>query len=186
MKIASAQILIIPDDVAGNLLRSQEAVVAAKTLGADFVVLHHHKINELDFARELYQTGSKVDTVSTEFGTVGLMICADALSQDDRVIERLIAQGADVILSPSAWAVPSDHNNDINPYGSLWVGAYRNGLGSSNTWIVATSNVGVISQGVWAGHLCIGNSIAIGPEVEQMQVFPFGSDAVHIEMVEIL
>ncbi len=149
------------------------------------IVIHHRKINELDFAKEIYSTGSDVFAVDTPFGKVGLMICADALSGNDMVVERLVELGTDVILSPSAWAVPPTHDNTVNPYGSLWVDAYRKGLGSSKSWIVATSNVGVMTDSVWTGFPCIGNSIAIGPAASDLIVSPFGQSAVHIELIEI-
>lgn len=149
------------------------------------IAIHHRKINELDFARELYSTGDSVSTADTPFGKIGLMICADALSESDRVAERLVELGAEVILSPSAWAVPPDHDNIASPYGSLWVDNYRRGLGDSKTWIIATSNVGQVSEGVWDGFFCIGNSIAIGPKPGDLVVSPFGADAVHIKLIEI-
>jgi predicted amidohydrolase len=150
------------------------------------IQIHHRKINELHFAKELYQTGSEVFSAETRFGTVGLMICADALSETEQVIERLVEKGVDIILSPSAWAVAPEHDNDLNPYGSLWIDAYRNGLKNSKTWIIATSNVGVIAEGVWQSHLCIGNSIASGPNHDELQISPFGKDAIHIEIIEVL
>jgi predicted amidohydrolase len=250
VKVSSAQIRIIAGDLAGNLNRASEAVLEAKNLGADFVVLpecsnfgwtdlsakteaveieqdplvnqmrllaselsiyiavgfvervgsqlfnssvlidaqgsviiHHRKINELDFAQELYSTGSEVSVAKTPFGIVGLMICADALSQTDKVIERLMVKGAEFILSPSAWAVPPSHDNVLEPYGSLWIDAYRRGLGAGKSWIVATSNVGVIQTGAWGGHLCIGNSIAIGPNESDLFISPYGVDAVHTKLV---
>ena len=149
------------------------------------IILHHRKINELDFAKEIYSVGSSVNVVETEFGKVGLMICADALSETDQVTERLLSLGADLILSPSAWAVPPTHDNQAEPYGSLWVEAYRRGLGSSRTWIIATSNVGIVESGVWAGHPCIGNSIAMGPGSNDLIMLPFGQDAVHTEIIAI-
>jgi predicted amidohydrolase len=166
---------------AGNELFN--AAVLIDTQGE--IVIHHQKINELDFAKVLYSTGSQVFTTQTPFGKIGLMICADALEESDRVIERLVALGAQVILSPSAWAVPPTHDNAITPYGSLWVDAYRRGLGTSESWIVATSNVGVIAQGVWKDHLCIGNSIAIGPKQADLVVLPFGAQAVNTQIIEI-
>jgi predicted amidohydrolase len=149
------------------------------------IVIHHQKVNELGFAKELYSTGTTVSTAETPFGTIGLMICADALEESDQVIERLVAAGAEVILSPSAWAVPPEHNNLETPYGSLWVNAYRRGLGESKSWIVATSNVGKISHGVWKNHLCIGNSIAIGPNEQDIVISPFGAEASHLGIIEI-
>jgi predicted amidohydrolase len=141
------------------------------------ILIHHRKINELDFARELCSTGSQVAVADTPLGTIGLMICADALSETDRVTERLVAMGADFILSPSAWAVPPEQDNELTPYGSLWVDNYTRGMGNISTWIVAISNVGPVLEGTWAGHFCIGNSIAIGPNPEDLVVSPFGADA---------
>jgi predicted amidohydrolase len=150
-----------------------------------YIVLHHRKINELDFARAIYSTGTETYTTVTEFGTIGLMICADALSKPDRVIQNLVEKGAQVILSPSAWAVPPQHDNIATPYGPLWFEAYRDGLAESNAWIVATSNVGVIAGGEWDGHPCIGNSIAMGPLEENLFISPFGAEAVHIKIIDI-
>jgi predicted amidohydrolase len=149
------------------------------------IVIHHQKVNELGFAKEMYSTGSSVSTAETPFGKIGLMICADALEASDQVIERLLDKGAQVILSPSAWAVPPEHDNLETPYGSLWVNAYRRGLGNSRAWIVAASNVGKISHGVWKDHLCIGNSIAIGPSDKDIVISPFGPEASHLEIIEI-
>jgi len=146
------------------------------------ILLHHRKINELDFAREMYSTGDQISSVDAPLGKLGLMICADALSEDDRIIARLIESGAEIILSPSAWAVPPDFNNSLTSYGSLWVEAYAAGLKDSKVWVIATSNVGVVPSGRRAGHKCIGNSITMGPG-KSLQVSPFGEDAVHIELI---
>jgi predicted amidohydrolase len=146
------------------------------------ILLHHRKINELDFARKMYSTGDQISTVDTPLGKLGLMICADALSEDDRIIARLIEDGAEVILSPSAWAVPPDFDNSLTPYGSLWIDAYSSGVVDSKVRIIATSNVGVIRHGEWAGHKCIGNSIAMGLD-HSVHISPFGESAVHIELI---
>jgi predicted amidohydrolase len=146
------------------------------------ILLHHRKISELDFAREIYSTGNKISSVETPLGKLGLMICADALSEKDRIIGRLIEDGAQLILSPSAWAVPPDFDNSATPYGSLWIDAYALGIADSNTWVISTSNVGVVRDGQWAGHKCIGNSISMGP-AQSVQISPFGEDAIHIELI---
>src|SRR5687767_8239346 len=39
------------------------------------VLLHHRKIHELDFARELYACGDRLDVAEAPFGVVGVMIC---------------------------------------------------------------------------------------------------------------
>ena len=45
--------------------------------------------------------------------------------------------GADVILSPSSWAVRPDHNNDINPYGKEWLDAYMPVASEFSVWIAS-------------------------------------------------
>jgi predicted amidohydrolase len=146
------------------------------------IILRHRKINELDFAREIYATGDQISSVDTPLGKLGLMICADALSEEDRIVARLVEAGAEVILSPSAWAVPPDFDNSLTPYGPLWVDAYSSGLGDAKTWIIATSNVGVMRSGPWAGFKCIGNSMAIGAD-RTVQVSPFGESAVNLRLI---
>ena len=249
MKVASAQILVVGGDAAGNLARAKVAIAESSKMGAQIVllpecsnfgwadpsaiieatqisadlfiqgikesaiinqvyvtvgfverdganlynsaviisplgevILQHRKINELDFAREIYATGDQISLVDTPLGKLGLMICADALSEEDRIVARLVEAGADVILSPSAWAVPPDFDNDLTPYGSLWIDAYSSGLANSSIWVIATSNVGIMRSGPWADFKCIGNSISIGPD-RKAQVSPFGEGAVHINLI---
>ncbi|MCJ7772780.1 MAG: carbon-nitrogen hydrolase family protein, partial [Desulfobacterales bacterium] len=46
------------------------------------LVLKHRKINELDIAHDLYDQGDRINVCETEFGTIGVLICADASSKD--------------------------------------------------------------------------------------------------------
>src|SRR5262245_50057400 len=68
------------------------------------LLLHHRKINELDIAHDLYSVGNRLGVVHTELGTFGLAICADNFSDSLAVSHVLCRMGAQVILSPSAWA----------------------------------------------------------------------------------
>ena len=84
------------------------------------VILLHRKLNELTIGHEYYAEGDRLNVCETELGTLGLMICADAFAQDQVLGRALGYMGADVILSPSAWAVPANHDNRVEPYGQLW------------------------------------------------------------------
>src|SRR5262245_50085487 len=83
------------------------------------LLLHHRKINELDIALDLYSVGDRVGVAHTDLGTFGLNICADNFSDSLAISHVLCRMGAQVILSPSAWAVDADHDNTREPYGKL-------------------------------------------------------------------
>lgn len=128
------------------------------------LLLHHRKINELDIALDLYSVGNRLGVVETELGTFGLAICADNFSDSLAVSHVLARMGAQVILSPSAWAVDADHDNQKQPYGQLWLDAYRELARLYDVTVVGVSNIGPITSGPWRGRKCIGCSLAVGPE----------------------
>ncbi len=128
------------------------------------IVLHHRKINELDFAREIYSVGDCLGVAETPWGRAGLMICADAFAPGQVISRSLAMMGARFILSPCAWAVPADHDNGREPYGQLWLDNYGPVAREFGVWIAGCSNVGPLTAGVWAGRKCIGNSLVCGPK----------------------
>jgi len=85
--------------------------------------------------------------------------------------------GADVILSPCAWAVPADHDNIKEPYGQLWLDNYCPVAREFGLWIAGVSNVGPITDGPWRGRKCIGSSLLIGPAGAVALKGPYGGDA---------
>jgi len=145
----------------------------------------HRKINELDIGHPFYAQGDRLNVVKTDLGTIGLMICADAFAKDHVLSRSLCYMGADIILSPSAWAVPSDHDNNKNPYGDTWRNAYMPVAKDFRVWIAGVSNVGNIEAGPWAGWKCIGCSLVIGPNGEQLLQGPYGVDAETILYVDV-
>ena len=104
----------------------------------------------------------------------------------DRVISRsLCYMGADIILSPSSWAVPADHDNAKEPYGDTWRSAYQPVAKEFSVWIIGVSNVGWMTGGPWQGRKCIGNSLVIGPEGKEVLKGPYGVDAETILYVDV-
>jgi predicted amidohydrolase len=93
--------------------------------------------------------------------------------------------GADIILSPCAWAVPSDHDNSATPYGGLWVDSYSPVAREFRVWIAAASNVGPITSGPWRGRKCIGCSMVFSPDGKQILSGRHGEDADEILFAEI-
>lgn len=141
------------------------------------LVLKHRKINELDIAHDLYDQGDRINVCETEFGTIGLLICADANAKDFILTRSLGYLGADLILLPSSWAVVADHDNIKDPYGGMWQNAFVTVCKEFDLNIVAVSNVGKIVDGPWKGWNCIGNSMFVGNQADEITILPYGENA---------
>lgn len=172
---------------AGLTERAGERVYNAAVLldpqGA--VLATHRKLNELEIGHPYYAQGDRLGVVATELGTIGLMICADAFAQD-RVLSRALGYlGADLLLSPCAWAVPPEHDNAKTPYGDTWRRAYFPVARDFSLWIAGVSNVGEMSEGPWKGHHCIGCSLVAGPDGQEILQGPYGIEAEALLYVEV-
>jgi predicted amidohydrolase len=141
------------------------------------VLLHHRKLNELDIAHDLYAQGDRLGVAPTPLATFGLMICADGFAAGEVVGRTLALMGADVILAPSAWAVPAGHDNHKEPYGQLWRDCFGAVAKDYGVWVAGVSNVGPIPAGPWAGHRCIGCSLVVGPDGRPVVQGPYGEGA---------
>lgn len=149
------------------------------------VLLHHRKIHELAMARPLYTCGDRLGVARTALGTIGLMICADGFAPGQAVSRTLGMMGAELILTPCAWAVPPDHDNAREPYGQLWLDNYQPVAREFGLWIASASNVGRITDGEWDGHPCIGCSLVIDPTGETAVRGPYGVDAATLILTDI-
>jgi predicted amidohydrolase len=148
-------------------------------------LLHHRKINELRIALDLYSVGDRLGVAETELGTLGLAICADNFGTSLAVGHVLARMGAQVILSPSAWAVDADHDNSRDPYGKLWLDSYSELARLYDVTLVGVSNVGPMTGGPWAGRKCIGCSLAVGPGGAVLGRGPYGEGAEAVVPVEV-
>jgi predicted amidohydrolase len=150
------------------------------------LLLRHRKLNELDIAQDLYARGDCLNVAHTPLGTFGLMICADAFVKGQVISRTLGVMGAQVILSPCAWAVDADHDNERDPYGQLWLDSYQPVAREFGLWIAGTSNVGWITDGPWKGRKCIGCSLLIDRQGKVAAQGPYGENAqtvVHSQIV---
>jgi predicted amidohydrolase len=127
------------------------------------IVRKHRKINELDIAHHVYARGESIGVAPTPFGPVGLDICADNFPETPELGQAIALMGARLLLSPCAWAVDADHDNQREPYGELWLTAYGRHARESGLTIAGVSSVGWLTGGPWAGRKCIGCSLAVGP-----------------------
>ncbi|GIQ69433.1 carbon-nitrogen hydrolase family protein [Xylanibacillus composti] len=144
----------------------------------------HRKINELAFAQQLYSIGNSLGVAETPFGTVALTICADNSPSALELGRATARMGAQIVLSPCAWAVPADHDNSREPYGDMWKSSYGTLANEHGMTIVGVSNVGRVKGGEWDGWKCIGCSLAVGPDGVITQG-PYGEDAESLMTIEL-
>ncbi|HEX2750027.1 MAG TPA: carbon-nitrogen hydrolase family protein [Verrucomicrobiales bacterium] len=149
------------------------------------LLLHHRKLNELDFARKLYVCGNRLGVAETPHGRVGVMICADAFAKGLVITRTLGHMGARIILSPCAWAVPPDYDNVKEPYGRLWRRSYGPPARGRKMWIAGCSNVGPVTAGEWAGWQCIGCSMVVGPDGQVAVQAAYGAHTDGVLTVDI-
>lgn len=141
------------------------------------LLIKHRKLNELAIAHDLYAQGDRLNACRTDLGTIGLHICADGFARQQVLSRALCYMGADVILSPGAWAVPADHDNDETPYGDEWRDCYKPVAHDFSVWIAGVSSVGPLEAGPWKGRRCIGSSIVVDPTGEEVLTGPYGAEA---------
>lgn len=149
------------------------------------VILLHRKLNELEIGHAYYEQGDRLGVARTPLGTFGIMICSDAFACGQVISRALGYTGAQVLLSPSAWAVPAGHDNQKEPYGDLWRRSYRPVARDFQLWIAGVSNVGWLTDGPWQGWKCIGCSLVIGPDGEVVVQGPYGPEAETILAIDI-
>jgi len=173
--------------IAGIVERAGERLYNASVLIAPTgeLLLRHRKINELDIAHDLYSMGDSLHVAETALGTIGIPICADLFSASLALGHSLARMGAQLLLSPSAWAMPADHDNAAQPYGDPWLTAYREMARLYDVTVVGVSNVGWMTAGPWEGWKCIGCSLAVAPGGEVLLHAPYGVEAEELFVIEV-
>lgn len=159
---------------------------AAVPVGPDGrLLLKHRKLNELEIAHHLYALGDRLGVAETRFGRIGLLICADATAAHWALLRAMGYLGADIVLLPSAWAVPPDHDNTREPYGDTWRKPFGAVGREFRMWIAAASNVGILRAGAWKDWRCIGCSLITNAQGEEVLQGPYGADADTILYVDV-
>jgi predicted amidohydrolase len=149
------------------------------------IVLHHRKINELDIAHDLYAIGDRLAVVPTDVGTLGISICADNFPNSLAIAHVLARMGAQLLLSPSAWAVDADHDNQAESYGARWRCAFGELGKLYDLPVVAVSNVGWLTDGPWKGRKAIGCSLATDHRGQIVAEGPYGESAEALIVVDV-
>ena len=141
------------------------------------ILATHRKINELTIGHPIYDLGQSLSVTKTVFGAIGLNICADNFPCSQALGRALGQMGSEIILSPCAWAVDADHDNDARPYGDLWLESYTKLATEFQMPVIGVSCVGAITSGPWAGRECCGMSLAMGADGGVLARGPYDSQA---------
>ena len=120
------------------------------------IILKHRKINILEeLMSPPYTAGNDIKTVETEFGTIGMLICADSF--ENEILGRMKVQNPNIVLIPYGWANTEDswpgHTEQLRK-------TVRNTARELGCYVIGTDLVGEISHGPWKGLVYGGSSVA--------------------------
>ena len=136
------------------------------------IVLKHRKINTLEFlTKHLYDQGSPADikTVDTEFGRIGLTICADNF--DLKNPQKVAEQGAWLLVAPHGFAA---EEKKLEENSREYQKHIRKVAGASHLWVIGTDTVlGTVQGGAWKGWLHSGCSTVARPDGSAASVAKF-------------
>jgi len=149
------------------------------------ILLKHRKINLLDGVENIFSVGDALGVAETPLGTIGVNICADNFPDSLAIGHSLARMGAQIILSPCAWAVPADHDPVRQPYGALWQGAYGKLARLYDLPVIGVSNVGLVEAGPWEGRRCIGCSLAVDRHGQILLQASYGQQADELLLVDV-
>jgi predicted amidohydrolase len=173
--------------VAGLVERADENLYNAAVLidPRGQILLVHRKINELSIAHDLYSIGDRLGVAHTDLGTLGIGICADNFPNSLAIGHVLARMGAQLLLSPSAWAVDADHDNARTPYGGGWRTAFQELGRLYDLPVIAVSNVGWLTAGPWKGRKAIGCSMATNGRGEIIAQAAYGESAEALVVIDV-
>jgi len=120
---------------------------------------HHRKINVLpELMTPPYTSGRPEDikVVETEFGRIGLLICADTFSI--RHLEIMRDRKPDLVIVPYGWAAESDK---WPRHGEELLKTVAKAARTIAAPVVGTDNIGTITHGPWTGRTYGGQSVAV-------------------------
>jgi predicted amidohydrolase len=127
------------------------------------ILLKHRKINTLEqLTKHLYDPGRAEDikTIDTEFGRIGLTICADNFNLKNP--QRVADLGAWLLIAPHGFAAEPEKLEQNSKDYQKHIGkvAAKTGL-----WVIGTDAVlGTVQGGQWKGRLHSGCSMIARPD----------------------
>ncbi len=126
------------------------------------IILKHRKINTLPkLTSHLYDAGSpdSIKITDTEFGRVGITICADNFSAE--YPGKIAALGAWLLIAPYGFA---EKKSDLPDNSVSFLNHVKKVAGESKLWVIGTdAAISEVAGGAWQGYLHSGCSIIADP-----------------------
>ena len=121
------------------------------------IILKHRKINILtELMDPPYTPGGGVQVVETEFGRIGLLVCADSFVPE--ILDDMKRLNPDLMLIPYGWANTLDQ---WPQHGEALRKTIENVVNKLDCPVIGTDALGMISHGPWTGLNFGGQSYAI-------------------------
>lgn len=128
------------------------------------IIIKYSKINLLVVEHDYYEIGQSLNVAATEFGNIGLNICADNYTESLTIGHTLARMGAQIILSPSSWTVDYSITEKDDPYKEKWVYPLSRLAKLYNIVVVSTTSVGYIVGGPYEGKKMVGCSLVVNKD----------------------
>jgi predicted amidohydrolase len=121
------------------------------------ILLKHRKMNLLtDLMSPPYTPGRNIDVRETDFGRIGLLICAD--THETKILKRMAALKPDLLLVPYGYAATED---EWPGHGKKLEKVVTDTARKTKAFVIGTNLVGEITNGPWKGRVYGGQSIAV-------------------------
>ncbi len=120
------------------------------------ILLKHRKIILLsELMTPPYAPGHDVQVAETEFGKIGVLICADTHEQE--ILEQMASLKPDLVLVPYGYAAPEEAWPE---HGKQLERVVKNAARIIGAPVIGTNLVGQITHGPWQGRTYEGHSVA--------------------------
>lgn len=120
------------------------------------IVLKHRKINLLsELMNPPYTPGKTVQVIVTQFGRIGILICADTF--EEHLLLEIKDQCPDLLLVPYGWA---EEANKFPEHGQKLADVVSHAAAVIGAPVIGTDSVGMILHGPWKGRVYGGQSVA--------------------------
>ncbi|MFW9894937.1 MAG: carbon-nitrogen hydrolase family protein [Candidatus Thorarchaeota archaeon] len=119
------------------------------------ILLKHRKINLLTTLMDPpYTPGDKVSVITTRFGRIGMLICADTFK--NKILRQIRQKKPDVLIIPYGWA---EKQENWPEHGKLLKQLVKDVAKKVKAFVIGTDLIGEISSGPWNGRIYGGQSV---------------------------